>query len=148
MPTSPVQYSSKTEEWGSPPHIVTHYARLHNVWHDVCATPGRQVFPSFFSPEQDGLAQSWGHLRCWMNPPYGRPIRDWIKKAHDETRVLHRCPIVVALLPVRTDTAWWHDFIQHKADVRFIRGRLKFTDTEGKAKWAAPFPSCIAIWTL
>lgn len=77
-----------------------------------------------------------------MNPPYGREIGKWVKKAHDEAR---KGAFVVGLIPARTDTAYWHDYIQGKAEVRFVRGRIKFERPDG-ARDAAPFPSAIIIW--
>lgn len=74
-----------------------------------------------------------------MNPPYGREIGLWMRKAYEES--LKGC-IVVCLVPSRTDTAWWHDYVQGKAEVRFVRGRLKF----GNAKNSAPFPSAVVIY--
>ena len=77
-----------------------------------------------------------------MNPPYGRDIKYWIKKAYEESL---RGALVVALIPSRTDTSYWHDYIQDKAEVRFIRGRLKFERPQG-ALSPAPFPSAVVIW--
>lgn len=82
----------------------------------------------------------WGGYRVWCNPPYGRYIREWVAKAAaagDEG-----AEVVVMLLPARTDTKWFHDYIYHKAEIRFIRGRLKF----GGSKNSAPFPSMIVIF--
>ena len=76
----------------------------------------------------------------WMNPPYGREIKDWVKKASEHGKV-------VALLPARTDTRYFHDHIYNKenVEIRFIKGRLKFL-SDGKAKDAAPFPSMVVIF--
>lgn len=99
----------------------------------------------YFTPEINALAQSWdvgGAVYC--NPPYGRQIGKWIRKAYEESR---RCthPIVM-LIPARTDTSYFHDYIYGKAEIRFIRGRLKFTDESGQEKDAAPFPSMVVIY--
>lgn len=77
-----------------------------------------------------------------MNPPYGRAIGAWIRKAYEESL---RGATVVALIPARTDTAYFHDFIMGKAEVRFLRGRVRFERPDG-ARDAAPFPSCVVIW--
>ena len=74
-----------------------------------------------------------------MNPPYGRTIINWVRKAYESAK--NGC-VVVALLPARTDTKWFHDYIYNKAEMYFIRGRLKF----GGSKNSAPFPSMIVIW--
>lgn len=80
----------------------------------------------------------------YCNSPYGRQIGKWIRKAYEESR---RCthPIVM-LIPERTDTSYFHEYIYGKAEIRFIRGRLKFTDESGQEKDAAPFPSMVVIW--
>ena len=91
-------------------------------------------------PILDGLIASWGDVN-FCNPPYGREIPKWIKKGYDEWL---KGKTVVFLIPSRTDTAWWHDYIMKATEIRFIRGRLKFQG----AKHNAPFPSAIVIFTL
>ena len=87
-----------------------------------------------------------GGYSVFCNPPYGRQISDWVAKGYKESR--KPGTVVVMLIPARPDTQYWHDYILNgKADeVRFIRGRLKFTDENGKAKDPAPFPSALVIW--
>lgn len=80
-----------------------------------------------------------GH-NVFVNPPYGREIGNWVEKAF-RTNEEHG-NLVVMLLPARTDTKWFHEYIYHKAEIRFIRGRLKF----GNSKNAAPFPSMVVIY--
>ena len=82
----------------------------------------------------------------FCNPPYGRNIGEWVKKGYEESQ--KPGTVVVMLIPSRTDTSYFHDYILHgKADeIRFLRGRLKFTDEDGNAKDAAPFPSAVIIW--
>jgi phage N-6-adenine-methyltransferase len=104
---------------------------------DVCATPDKAKCERFYSPEIDGLAQEWRGT-CWMNPPYGRVIGQWVKKAFESSR---DGATVVCLLPARTDTAWWHDYCQ-RGEVRFIRGRLKFVGATANA----PFPSAVVVF--
>ena len=89
--------------------------------------------------DQDGLRQEWAPRRCWMNPPYGRVIGDWMRKAYEESK---RGATVACLVPARTDTRWWHDYAM-KGQIRFIRGRLKF----GAGKANAPFPSALIVFT-
>ncbi len=74
-----------------------------------------------------------------MNPPYGRKIKSWMKKAYEASRA---GALVVCLVPARTDTAWWHDYAAKADEIRFIRGRLRF----GAANHAAPFPSAVVIF--
>ena len=77
--------------------------------------------------------------RVWCNPPYGREIGKWVEKAYNESL---KGAMVVMLLPARTDTKWFHDYIYGKAEIRFVRGRLKF----GDSKNSAPFPSMVVIF--
>lgn len=131
--------TAKTIEWGTPPEVFDPLNEEFHFTLDVCATPGREKVARYFSPEQDGLPQVWQGV-CWMNPPYGREIAKWVQKAYESRAV------VVALLPVRSDTKWWHDYVLGKAEVRFMRGRVKFINAEGKRESAAPFPTAIVIW--
>lgn len=132
-----VHFSSKTDEWETPQAIFDALNEEFKLEVDVCANTKNHKLPMWFSPEEDGLSKDWSGSRCWMNPPYGREIGKWIEKA-----ARGGAEIVVALLPARTDTRWWHDHIQGKAEVRFIKGRLKF----GGHKNSAPFPSAIVIF--
>lgn len=93
-----------------------------------------------FTPEDDGLLLPW-HGKVFMNPPYGRQIGLWTKKAKAEVERDH-AQIVVALLPARTDTCWWHKDVAGSADVFFLRGRLRF----GDGNQSAPFPSAVVVW--
>lgn len=130
--------SSNTDLWETPQDF---FDRLDAEFHfdlDVCALPENAKCKRYFTPTQDGLLQDWRGV-CWMNPPYGRKIGLWVRKAY-ETAVSGG-GTVVCLLPARTDTAWWHDYAM-KGEVRFIRGRLKF----GGSKNSAPFPSAVVVF--
>ena len=81
-----------------------------------------------------------GGYRVFCNPPYGRGIGDWVKKSYEESKQPET--VVVMLLPARTDTRWFHDYIYGKAEIRFVKGRLRF----GGCKNAAPFPSMVVIF--
>lgn len=133
-----LHFSSKTDLWSTPHDFFRSLHDEHNFDCDVCATVDNAKCVKFFTPEMDGLKQRWDGV-CWMNPPYGREIKHWVKKAYESS--LHGAK-VVCLLPARTDTAWWHDYCM-KGDIEFIRGRLKF----GGAKNSAPFPSAIVIFS-
>jgi len=104
---------------------------------DVCATAENAKCDRFFTPAEDGLAQKWEGV-CWMNPPYGRAIGDWMKKAFESSR---EGATVVCLVPARTDTAWWHQFAV-RGEIEYLQGRIKF----GNAKNSAPFPSAIVVF--
>lgn len=129
-------YSSKTIEWETPQWLFDALDEEFGFMLDVCASAKNFKCDAFYTAEIDGLAQDWGHATVWMNPPYGRSIAKWIQKAaaHKGT--------CVGLVPARVDTRWWHDHIQGRAEVRFIKGRVKFVG----AKHNAPFPCAIVIW--
>ena len=130
-----LMFSSKSDCWETPDAFFRALDAEFHFTLDVCATPVTAKCREFYTPKQDGLKQPWGGT-VWCNPPYGREIGKWVKKAAEET-----C-MVVMLLPARTDTAWFHDFIYGKAEIRFIRGRVKF----GGCRNSAPFPSMVVIF--
>ena len=134
-----LMFSSATDQWPTPQTFFDVWAARFVFELDVCADAGNAKCSRFFSVDDDGLAQSWAPAVCWMNPPYGREIGKWVRKACEESR---RGATVVCLLPARTDTAWWHDYVIPHAEVTFVRGRLKF----GSAKAGAPFPSAVAVF--
>jgi phage N-6-adenine-methyltransferase len=131
-------FSSATDEWATPQEL---FDRLNAVFHftlDPCATAVNAKCRRYFTIAEDGLQQDWDGERVFMNPPYGRAIGDWVKKASEANA------LVVCLLPARTDTRWWHDYVVGGgASVSFLKGRLRFGDSTA----SAPFPSAIAIFT-
>jgi site-specific DNA-methyltransferase (adenine-specific) len=137
--TSSVHFSSATDEWPTPRSFFDAVEREFGPFDlDPCATQESAKTPRYFTKADDGLAQVWSG-RVWMNPPYGRTIGLWMKKAYESSQA--GC-FVVCLVPARTDTAWWHDYAM-KGTIRFIRGRLKF----GESKNSAPFPSALVIFS-
>ena len=135
-----VHYSSKTNEWSTPQAFFDELNKEFNFTLDPCATSENAKCTKYFTVEDDGLKQDWSNDIVFMNPPYGRDIKYWIKKAYEESL---NGATVVCLIPSRTDTAYWHNYIFGKADdIRFLRGRLKF----GESKNPAPFPSAIIIY--
>ena len=135
---NPVHFSSESQEWSTPQAFFDEYNAQYRFDIDVCATPENAKCPKYYSKEDDGLAQEWRGV-CWMNPPYGRGIGAWVRKAFETAE--SGKGMVVCLLPARTDTSWWHDYAM-KGEIVFLRGRLKF----GGAKNSAPFPSAIVIF--
>lgn len=133
-----VHFSSKTDEWATPQAMFDSLNREFHFTLDVCATKQNAKCGQYFTREEQGLAQQWRGT-CWMNPPYGREIGKWVAKAANTA--WSGLGTVVCLLPARTDTRWWHEYCA-KAELRFIRGRLKF----GTSKNSAPFPSAIVIF--
>ena len=132
-------FSSTTDLWATPQDFFDELNEEFEFTLDPCATPDNAKCAKFFTKEQDGLKQDWSGERVFCNPPYGRAIGAWVKKCHDEAQ---KGTLVVMLIPARTDTSYFHDYIYHKAEIRFIRGRLKF----GGASQGAPFPSMVVIY--
>lgn len=135
-----VMFSSKTDEWATP---MDFYNNLNEEFHfdlDPCANEYNHKCEKYFTIEDNGLLQSWAGHNVFCNPPYGREIGKWVEKAY-KTNKKHG-NVVVMLVPARTDTKWFHEYIYHKAEVRFIRGRLKFSG----AKFNAPFPCMVVIY--
>lgn len=130
-----VMFSSKSELWETPQEFFDELNREFGFQTDVCALPENAKCEAFYTPEQDGLSQEWTGV-CWCNPPYGRQIGEWVRKAAESEAT------VVMLIPARTDTKWFHDYILPNAEIRFIKGRLKF----GGSKNSAPFPSMVCIF--
>lgn len=132
-----VHFSSKTDLWATPQDFFDRYNAQYKFELDVCASAENAKCQRYFTIENDGLSQDW-HGVCWMNPPYGREIYNWMKKAYESSL---NGAIVVCLVPARTDTKWWHEYAM-KGHIEFIRGRLKF----GNAKNSAPFPSAVVVF--
>jgi len=101
-------------------------------------TEGFDFDPCPPNPEFDGLNVSWKD-RNFVNPPY-KNLADWVKKSYEESKTGKTC---VMLIPSRTDTRWWHDYVMKASEIRFIKGRLKFDEH----KFSAPFPSCVVVFS-
>ena len=132
-----LMFSSKTDMWATPQDFFDELDQRFHFETDVCALPENAKCKNFYTPAQNGLLQEWRGV-CWCNPPYGRELAQWVKKAATSHAT------VVMLLPARTDTRWFHDYIYRKphVDIDFIKGRLKF----GGSKNSAPFPSMVVIF--
>ena len=135
-----VLFSSKAEKWATPQDFFDKLNDEFNFTLDAAASPDNAKCANYFTEEQDGLAQSWEGHTVWCNPPYCRKTGLWVKKAYEEHQRTG-CTVVM-LLPSRTDVRWFHDYILGKAEIRFIKGRLKF----GGNKNSAPFPSIVVIY--
>lgn len=145
-------FSSKKEDWCTPADF---FKKLDDEFHftlDPAATEKSAKCKKFYTPEDDGLSKSWAGETVFCNPPYGRDISKWVQKGYEES--LNPDTVVVMLIPSRTDTSYWHDYIFNKAsDIRFIRGRLTFTDEDGNPNTdgkghvnSAPFPSAVIVY--
>lgn len=126
-------------DWETPPDVFDRYHREFGFTLDAAASAHNAKCPRYFTAEQDGVAQDWGRDVVWVNPPFGREIPQFIRKAYESSLA---GATVVLLVPARTDTAWWHDYVEPYAERRFLRGRVKFVG----AQWNAPFPCVIVIF--
>jgi len=133
-----VHFSSATDLWSTPQDFFDEQNAIYGFTLDVCATADNAKCARYFTEADNGLEQPW-HGACWMNPPYGRAIGLWMRKAYESHLT---GATVVCLVPSRTDTRWWHDYAM-KGQIEFIRGRLKF----GDAKNSAPFPSALVVFS-
>jgi len=134
-------HQSKSNEWETPQELFNKLDREFHFTLDPCATKENTKCKNYYTIEDDGLSKSWHGETVFMNPPYGRQIGKWVKKAFEE-RGNDGKTTIVCLIPSRTCTAYWHDYIEGFAHVRFIRGRLNFRGS----KHNAPFPSAIVIF--
>lgn len=132
-----VHFSSKTIYWSTPQWLFDALDKEFGFSLDVCATPENAKCEQYFTEDDNALLKDWGDNVCWMNPPYGSAIADFMCAAH---RAANNGATVVCLVPARTDTAWWHKHAM-KHEIRFLRGRLKFGDSED----SAPFPSAVVV---
>ena len=136
-----VMFSSATDNWSTPQDF---FDKLNDEFHftlDVCADENNHKCEHYYTKEIDGLSRPWVGT-VWCNPPYGRKIGEWVRRAYLSSNI--GSATVVMLLPARTDTRWFHDYIYNKSntEIRFIKGRLKF----GGCKNSAPFPSMVVIF--
>jgi site-specific DNA-methyltransferase (adenine-specific) len=131
-------FSSLSNEWETPADLFSDLDAEFHFTLDPCATSSNAKCIKFYTSEDDGLSKDWRGEIVFMNPPYGREIGKWIKKAYESGAT------VVCLIPARTDTAYWHDYVMN-GEVRFLRGRIYFIRPNGETG-PAPFPSAIVIF--
>lgn len=133
-------FTSETPEWGTPQDF---FDKLNNEFHfdlDIAASDENHKCDRYYTKETDGLAHKndWSG-NVWCNPPYGRVISEWVKACSE-----YRGGVCVMLLPARTDTKWFHDYIYNdkRVEIRFIKGRLHFNNSKN----SAPFPSMVVVF--
>lgn len=131
-------FSSARHDWETPQAFFDRLDAEFGFTLDVCALPHNAKCDHYFTPDDDGLAQTWDGV-CWMNPPYGREIGKWVAKAWQSSLA---GATVVCLLPARTDTNWWHRYVMRSSEIRLVRGRLRFVGAES----SAPFPSAVVVF--
>lgn len=130
--------SSNRQDWPTPLYLFQALDQEFHFTLDVCASEENHKVSKYFDEEIDGLKQDWTKDICFMNPPYGKPISKWVRKAKETA---NGGGVVVGLLPARTDTKWWGD-VMTASELRFIKGRIMFEGADA----CAPFPSVIVIW--
>lgn len=134
-----VMYSSQSEEWSTPDDF---FKKLDDEFHftlDPCATDANHKCEKYYTKEQDGLEQDWTGETVFCNPPYVRGMERWVKKCYEHAQ---NGGVVVMLIFARTDTKYFHEMIYHNAELRFVKGRLKF----GGSRNSAPFPSMVVVF--
>jgi site-specific DNA-methyltransferase (adenine-specific) len=141
MMETKLHFSSASGNWATPQDFFDKQNEEFHFTLDPCADDTNHKCERYYTEEQDGLKQDWSGEIVFCNPPYGRDVQKWVKKCFDEV-YSGKCRCAVMLLPARTDTRWFHDYIYHRAEVRFVKGRLKF----GDQKQPAPFPSMVIIF--
>jgi site-specific DNA-methyltransferase (adenine-specific) len=137
-------FSSGNGEWETPDWLWEELDVEFDFHLDAAASEENAKVSFYYTIEDDALVQPWANLSegvssVWVNPPYGRGVVEWVRKAYLESQ--HGATVVI-LLPARTDTAWFHDWVLGRAEIRFLRGRLKFSNSEN----SAPFPSMIVVY--
>lgn len=131
-----LHFSSKKSDWQTPSYLFDYFNERYKFTLDPCASDDNHLCEKYYTIEQDGLAQSWEGERVFMNPPYGKEIGKWVKKAHDESK--NNC-LVIAMLPARTCTDWFHKYCAGY-EITFLKRRIKFI---GCSDNGAPFPSMV-----
>lgn len=136
-----VIFESNNIEWSTPEWLFKELNDEFGFDLDACASDENHKCLVYYTKENDSLTKDWGGHTVFCNPPYGRKYTPlFVKKCYEES--LKPGTVVVALIPARTDTQWFHHYVYGKAEIRFVKGRLKF----GGSKNNAPFPSMVVIW--
>lgn len=133
------QYMSNKDEWETPQPV---FDKLDGEFHftlDPCASDENKKCDKYFTKEIDGLIQSWSDDTVYMNPPYGKELAKWVRKAFEESQ---NGTVVVCLIPSRTDTRFWHEFVMRAREIRFVTPRLSFVGSDNKA----PFPASVVVF--
>jgi len=140
----PVHYSSAFASWRTPRGVFDDLHAEFDFTVDGCSSDENALLERHWTERDEPLLKSWTGERVFINPPYGRQISRWMEKAWTESA--HA--LIVALVPSRTDTAWWHDYVMRSSEIRFVRGRLEFAGhvKENPDSHNAPFPSAIVVW--
>lgn len=141
MKQSDAIFSSKNDEWETPQAIFDELDKEFHFTLDPCSTHKNHKCPQYFTKEEDGLSQKWGGV-VFCNPPYSQ-VSKWVAKCHEESKT--DGITIVLLIPARTDTRYFHDYIYQRTEIRFIKGRLHY-EIDGEGKNSSPFPSMVVIF--
>ena len=137
-------FTSRTDEWGTPKNFFDRLHKEFNFTLDPCASGHNAKCEVYYTIEDDGLTKDWRGESVFCNPPYGRKIAKWVEKCWEESRKSNT--LVVMLIPARTDTRYWHEWIfPYAKEIRFVKGRLKFEGGAGNEN-SAPFPSAVVVF--
>lgn len=137
------RYNGNGRHWATPPEVFDPLNAEFQFTLDPCCTPETAKCAKFYTEADDGLTRTWGYERVFMNPPYGKEIYAWTRKARESARL---GALVVGLLPASTDLAWFHDdVLEHAAEIRCIRGRVRFL-TGGPYRASGFFASVVIVW--
>jgi site-specific DNA-methyltransferase (adenine-specific) len=134
-----VHFSSVKQDWTTPKDFFKYLDQEFNFTLDAFASEENTLCKNYFTEDDNALVQDWSGYTVFMNPPYGTMLKHCVKKAYEESLKGTR---IVMLIPSRTDTTYFHDYIYKKSEIRFLKGRLKF----GDGKNPAPFPSMLVIY--
>lgn len=132
-------FSSAKEDWETPKRFFDALDAEFGFVLDAAATFENTKCDLYWSPTKNALNRDW-RGSVWCNPPYGPGIGKWVTKGFYEAQA-HNGPVVM-LIPARTDTRWWHEYVMRADEIRLIRGRMRF----GGSTINAPFPSCIVVF--
>lgn len=150
--TQALMFSKKSDEWITPQDLFEALDKEFGFVLDAAANPQNTKCKRWLGPgskiAEDALGVPWGDVKgaIFLNPPYSR-VKEFVEKASTEGRYGNP---VVCLLPARTDTRWFHEYIWDRTihapyewiEVRFLKGRLKF----GGGVNSAPFPSMVVVF--
>jgi phage N-6-adenine-methyltransferase len=140
----PELFSSNSNEWATPQDLFDALNTEFNFGLDVAASSLNHKTPAYYTEQDNALAQSWRGQKgaVWCNPPYGRDIGNWVRKAFDSSR---DGKTTVVLTFARTDTKWWHEWAMQADEIRFIQGRVHFVRPDGTSG-PAPAPSAVLVY--
>jgi site-specific DNA-methyltransferase (adenine-specific) len=140
---STAYFSSAAMDWRTPRELFDPLLAEFGFTIDVCSSDDNALLTRHWTEVDEALLRSWAGERVWMNPPFGRQIKRWMEKAWTESV---SAEVIVALVPSRTDTFWWHEYAMKADEIRFLRKRLRFGSVSVSGRDTAPFPSSLCIF--